>query len=228
MTPVLALLLAVSAAPPPDSDPPAPSAAPLPPPQPAVPDRPWDLELGGAGRVGASAGHLLNVPWAFALPGGGANLKLKYDIRDSFYARGVVSVNLGVGETGTLGGSYRAQIGLGIAWLDIDWATFDTTAYIGLQSLSLIPIPGLGGELVLGLKPVRLQWLVWEAEVATGLDFLLIVPRVWVSASTGIYVPIGGWKIGAEVTGSAEAIVAIVANVVSATAVGRVYTSVAL
>jgi hypothetical protein len=184
------------------------------------------MHAGLSGRVGASAGHLLNVPWAFALPGGGVNVALKYSFYDAFYSRSDVSVNLGVGETGTIGGSYRAQTGLGVRWFDVGWASLDTRSYIGLTSFSLIPVPGIGARLDVSVKPMRFEYFVWELLFATGLDLLVIVPNPWIGAGTGVYVPIGGWKIGLEVNGNAEAVVAVVANVVSANATARLYTTV--
>ena len=181
------------------------------------------VELSASGRVGASAGHVLAVPYAFTLPGGGADLKLRHGIHNALYGHGALSFSLGVDESGTLGGGYRARGGLGLTWLDVGWFAFATEAHLGLGSISLIPVPALGLRAAAVVRPVRFEHFVWELGADLEPELLVVVPRLKGGVHTAVTVPIGWFFLGVAAEASAEAVVAVVANLVSATAGARLF-----
>lgn len=183
----------------------------------APPSEAGVVELSASGRVGASAGHVLVAPFAFALPGGGAELKLRHTLHDALYGHGALGGSLGVDENGTLGGGYRARAGLGLTWLDVGWFAFATEAHLGLGSFSLIPVPAIGLRAAALVRPLRFEHFIWELGVDVEPELLVIVPRVKGGVHTAALVPLGDFFVGVAAEGSAEAVVAIVANVVSAT-----------
>lgn len=181
------------------------------------------VELGAGVRAGASAGHVGVAPFALALPGGGGDLKLTHRIKNSLYGHGRLAFAAGVDESGTVGGGYRARAGLGLEWIDVGWFLFNTEAHVGLSSFSLIPVPAAGLRAAARVRPVRLEHFIWELGVDVEPELLIIVPRFKAGAHTALVVPIGGFHMGIAAEGDAEAIVAIVANVVSATAGVRLF-----
>lgn len=181
------------------------------------------VELSASGRVGASAGHLLVAPFAFALPGGGAELRVRHRLFRDLYGHGALAGSLGVDEHGTIGGGYRARAGLGLTWIDVGWFHFATEAHLGLGSFSLIPVPALGLRAAAAVRPVRFEHFIWELGADVEPELLVIVPRLKGGVHTAALVPLGSFFFGVAAEGSAEAVVAIVANVVSATGGVRLF-----
>ncbi len=157
------------------------------------------------------------TPFAFALPGGGVELKLRWRSPTGWIVDSRAGLSLGVDETGTLGGGYHGTVGVVGTWYDAGWSSLSTRSYVGLSSFSLIPVPGVGSNTTLAFVPVRRGSFRWILALDGTVELLIIVPRFVLGASTAVLFDIGDLSLGVEAGGAAEAVVAVAANVVSAT-----------
>lgn len=177
------------------------------------------LELGGDGRVGGTVGHILAVPMAFALPGGGAKLKYRLQLNEDWHLRADARLSLGVDEAGELGGGYGLLGGVGYCWGDKGWTRLESELHLGVRSYSLIPVPAIGLHHVWGFYPVRLDWLRWDITLDATTDLLVIVPYLSAGVSTGLTFSLGWVDLGAEVGAEGGVLIAVLANLAS----GAVY-----
>lgn len=182
------------------------------------------VKLGGAARLGGTAGHMLMAPFAFALPGGGGDLKYRYARDDRWFAEGRGHLSLGVDEGGVLGGGYSLAGAVGGYWFDVRWCALSTDFHLGLSSYSLIPIPMAGLYHELMFVPVDVGWLAWDIKLKASSDLLLIVPNLGAGASTALTFTIGPVLLGAELAAEGDLLIAVVMNSASGALSARLFT----
>ncbi len=169
-------------------------------------------KIGASARIGASVGHVLAVPFAMALPGGGGSLRHRYHFAEDWFLEARMQLSLGADETGVLGGGYGLTGAIGYMWWDVGWSEFRSDLHLGIASYSLIPLPMLGLGHELSFFPVHNEWFVWEIEFELGTDILLIVPDLSAGISTSAAVAFGSMLVGVELAADGDVLVAIVAN----------------
>jgi hypothetical protein len=180
----------------------------------------WSLKLRGSGRAGAGAGTLLVGPYVFAAPGVGMDAKLKWTLYRTLFFDARASLSLGVDDNGAVGVGYRGQASFGWSWFDAGWARLQSRVFLGLSSISVLPVPlpGGGSETKIVFVPVSSDWFRWELEMSGLLEVLIIAPRLGLGVGTGLYFDIWRLTLGIEASAGAEAFVAIVTNYASVAA----------
>jgi hypothetical protein len=167
---------------------------------------------------------MLLAPFAFALPGGGGDLKYRYDLDDRWFLEGRGHLSLGVDDGGVLGGGYGLVGAFGLRWFDVRWCTLSSDIHLGLSSYSLIPVPMLGLYHELMFVPVDVEWLAWDIKLKASSDLLLIVPNLGAGASTALTFMLGPVLLGAELAAEGDLLIALVMNTASGALSARLFT----
>jgi hypothetical protein len=176
------------------------------------------LTLGG--RLGAAAGNVGTVP--FFVPGPGAYVAAsgRFVGFNLLFAGADAGVSLGLDEQSTTSvAGYKARMLAGLR-LSFDWIAFEADIHGGLTSIALLPVPrmGLGAEtrVALPLCCDDERILTLDGEGRLDADLLLIAPAPALSVEGGATWYIGPVFLRARVGVDADAVVALVANAVSA------------
>jgi len=182
----------------------------------------FQLTLGGVGRVGATAGHVWNIPAIGPSMGGGGRLALQMQFHEAWDASVRASVVVGAGEDGSLGFGYSGFARLRWSWLRLPWLRFSSSTHMGLTGFLLVPIPTYGFAHAARLTPLRFgEWFAWYFKLGITTDALLVVPHLSATASTGVVVTLGPVFAELAVHGDGDLLIAVVANQASALAVAE-------
>lgn len=173
------------------------------------------------GRLGVAAGNVGAVP--FFLPGPGAFFTLSQRLVafNLLFAGADGGLSLGINENSdsTSIAGYKGRMFAGLR-LSFDWIAFEGDVHGGLTSVALLPVPrmGLGAETRIAL-PVCCEdekIITLDAEGRFDADLLLIAPAPAISVEAGATWYIGPVFARGRVGIDADAVVAIIANTVSA------------
>lgn len=181
-----------------------------------------EVSVGLVGRLGASVGHVLIVPVAYAFPSIALEGGIRVALWKNGYFAGIASLSLGVDDNGGPLGSYRGRLSLGVRWLDLGWLALSSEAHAGVASFAFVPIPrwGLGHSLV--VTPVNLGGLAWDIGLDVDTDLLVIAPTLGATVGTGLRFISGRWCLIFEVEAGAEAMIAVFANTLGGAVSARV------
>ncbi len=171
-------------------------------------------------RLGAAAGNVGAVPFFVPGPGGFVTVSGRLVGFNLLFAGADGGLSLGLDETSTTSvAGYKARMFAGLR-LSFDWIAFEADIHGGLTSVALLPVPrmGLGAETRIALPLCCDDDKVFtlDAEGRLDADLLLIAPAPAVSVEGGATWYIGPVFVRGRVGIDADAVVAIIANTVSA------------
>jgi hypothetical protein len=179
-----------------------------------------EARLTFGGRLGAAAGNVLAVPFFVPGPGGYVTGSQRLVAFNLLFAGADGGLSLGLDEQSTTSvAGYKVRMLAGLR-LSFDWIAFEADMHGGLTSVALVPVPrfGLGAEtrLALPLCCDDERIVTLDAEGRFDADLLLIAPAPALSVEGGATWYIGPVFLRGRAGIDADAVIALIANTVSA------------
>ena len=176
------------------------------------------LRLNLEGRLGASVGNVLLVPFVVPGPGVGGELSAQLVFVEHITFGADLALSFGLAtdraDPAPLAG-YKGRLRAGLL-ADADNLVLSADLHAGISSIALLPLPrvGLGGAATFRLY--RGEVLTWDVKADLDLDVVIIAPSPGIGLSTGLSWRFGVLEFGARVGVDADAVVAVIVNTAGA------------